>query len=468
MSRVYRSVAAFLKVMPSVVSRTIIPCTLVVFFAPFVVLLFYSMPAADDFCLATLAYGGVPQKSVLSITWMYYTKWSPRWLTYLFSSSLMSHVDLAGAYAWLLLLVILINVASLWYFVRAVCRLTRSTSLLVAAVFYAGWLASIANPDAQLYWFASVIMYSLPLSTLLVLLGLLQHCRRARWYYVAVALLSIAVPAQQEIAGTFLIVVLFGGTVVIQIKKLRAPQWYLSQGATALSYAAVMLSPGNVARAAQEHKHLWDIAHFPRWVAHSFYHGLNWLSSPAVLVATGCIVLLALQGLEKRDVGDLPPTWLGLACLCGMFVVLCECSLIEVATSSWLPDRVVAWFEFVFWLLFVCVVVAGAPEIVQMRFSLSTRIGVYLLLAVTLLGSRNFRFAVEDLSGPAQSWRRVDLSRLRQHGGGLQFEAPAEYPKLAKPQTLTDDPACWVNRCLANYLHADTVVVKHSSEECPH
>lgn len=449
------------------VSRFMVPVVLIVFAAPFLVLLFYSVPAADDFCLATLAYGGVPQSSVLSITWMYYTRWSPRWLTYLLLSAVTSHVDLAAAYGWLLLIVVLTNLAALWYFFRTAFRLTRPTSFVVAAVFYAAWIASIANPDEQFYWLTNVVVYNLPLSTLLVLVSLLLRPRRAVWYYVTISLLSIAVPAQHEIVGTFLCVVLVAGTVAMRLKKLPAGHWYLTLGMTAVSYAAVMLSPGNAARAAQEHKRLWDIAHFPRWIAHSFYHGFNWLSVPAILVAACCIFLLLQCGMEKQTTCDPRPSWLGIAGLCAMFVVLCECSLVEMSTSTWLPPRLVSCFEFIFWLLFVCVILTGIPELYETHFSLSTGIGVFALLAVTLLGSSNYRAAVADLRGPAQSWWRVDTSRLKQRGGSLVFEGPTRYPRLAKPQMLTDDPTCWVNRCMANYLQATTVVVKNSNDKCP-
>ena len=139
-----------------------------------------------------------------------------------------------------------------------------------------------------------------------------------------------------------------------------------------------------------------------------------------------------------------------------------------MATSTWLSDRVVMWFQFVFWLLLVIAIVAGVREIYQTPLSVGTRLAVYFLLAITLLGSANFRSAVEDLRGPAQAWWRIEAPRLRQRGGTLEYEANATYPKIAKPQKLVADSGCWVNRCLANYLHAETVIVDNSTEECPH
>jgi hypothetical protein len=452
----------------SLLARLIVPITLIVFAAPFFVLLFYAVPTTDDFCKATLSFNCVPQPDVLSITHLYYTQWSPRWLTTFLQSFVMSHVDLVAAYGWLLLAVIATNLASLWYFFRTFFRLTPRTSFLAAAVFYAAWVASLPHPEEEIFWLTGAMEYFLSLSTLLVLLSLLHRGYRSAWYFAAITLLSIAVPAQHEIAGTFLCVVLLAATVLMRIQKQSALQWYLSLGIATISQAVVMLSPGNRLRAAQEHRHLWDIARLPKWVAHAFYHGLDWLSYPSFLLAACCIILLLQSDQGTHAPGDAPPKWLSLAGLCAMIFILCEYSLVEMASGNWSPDRVVAWFAFVFCLLFVCVALTGIPEIFRVRFSESTRIGVFTIFAVTLLGSANFRSAVEDLSGTAQGWHRIDAAQLAKRGGSIEFELPARYPRLAMEQEVTSDPGCWVNRCLANYIHATTVIGKNSREQCPH
>jgi len=452
----------------SLISRLILPATLIVFALPFIALLFYSVPASDDFCKATLSFNCVPQPSVLHITWLYYTQWSPRWLTTLLQSFTMSHVDLVSAYGWLLLLVIASNFAALWYFFRTYFRLTKGTALLAAGSFYAAWIASIPSPEEAIFWLTGAMEYFLSFGTMLLLLSLLYKRRNSAWYYLIIALLSVAVPAQHEIAGAFLCSVLLAGIILMRIQGLSALQWRPSFGFALLSQAVVMLTPGNKLRAAQEHRHLWDFAHLPKWIAHSFYHGFDWLSYPAFLLAACCIFLLWQQGREKRDDDKIPPRWWGLACLFGMFVILCEYCLVELASGNWSPNRVVAWFAFVFCLLFVCLVLTGIPELARTQFSLATKTGIYILFAVSVLGSTNFRAAVEDLGGTAQAWRRLDASQLRQRGGAVVFELPARYPKLSMHQQVTSDSGCWVNRCLANYLHATSVVGKDSSEECPH
>ncbi|MGA8143042.1 MAG: hypothetical protein WB987_04035, partial [Candidatus Acidiferrales bacterium] len=181
-------------------SRWMIPVVLIIFLAPFVALVFYSVPALDDFCKASLSYDGVPQRSALSITWLYYTQWSPRWVTTFTQSIVMSHVDLARAYGWLLLAVMVANFSALWYFFRTVFQLSRASSLLVAGVFYAAYIASLSDLAEQLYWLTGAIEYNLSFATLLVLASLLYQARRGLWYYLAIVVLSIVIPAQHEIA----------------------------------------------------------------------------------------------------------------------------------------------------------------------------------------------------------------------------------------------------------------------------
>jgi hypothetical protein len=293
-------------------TQSVVPVTLLIFAVPFITLLFYSVPAADDFCNASLSFNTVPQRSVLALTWLYYTRWSPRWLTYFIMGLSMSKGNLMRTYGWLLLLVAITNIASLWYFFLSVFNLSRTKAFVVASAFYALWISTLSSPDQQLYWLSDVIVYNLSLSSLIVLLSLLLRPRTSPWYYIAITLLSIAVPAQQEVAGSFLCVAVLAGVVIARIKKLPGRQWYLSWVTTTVSTCAVMLSPGNAIRAAAEHKRLWDVAHLPHWVAHSFYHGINWLSTPAILVGAIYILVMCHTERELHVADDPPPRWLAL------------------------------------------------------------------------------------------------------------------------------------------------------------
>jgi hypothetical protein len=280
-------------------------------------------------------------------------------------------------------------------------------------------------------------------------------------------LLSIAIPAQHEIAGAFLFALLVIGIVITRVRKLPVSQWYASLVAATISQIIVMLSPGNARRAVQEHRHLWDLAHLPHWIGHAFYHGVGWFSYPAILVAAFCIFLLSRRDQDSQYAGIQLPSWIGFAGISVMFAVCCEVAFVETASGIWVPYRTVAWFQFVFWLAFVCTVMAGIPALHKVRFSSAARIGVFALLALTLFGSANFRWAVSDLRGPARIWWQISNSRPHENGGALEFESPIRYPHMAMHQDLAADSGCWVNRCLANYVHAKSVAVKNSGEECP-
>jgi hypothetical protein len=452
------------------VSGLMVSIFLIVFMAPFLVLALYSLPATDDFCKASLSFGAYPQQqpSVLAVTWMYYSRWSSRWLTTFLQSSIMSHVDLAAAYGWLLILVIIANIGALGYFFKTIFQLRPASALLAAGMFYAAYVASLSDPPQEIYWLTGAIEYNLSFSTILLVVSLLYQERRQPWYYCAIFLLSFAAPAQHEIAGIFLCGLIFTVAVVLRVKKLPARHWYLSLVAAAFSLAVVVLAPGNAVRAAQEHRHMWDVSHLPRWLAHALYHGLGWPASPAILAAGCCIFLLCQREKNSSSTGAFPPSWFRSAALCGMLFVVVEVAFIETATGVWMPYRVAAWFQFMFWLLLVCLIAGGIPEFYRVRFSPGTSIGVFALLAILLLGCANFRAALEDLHGPVQTWYRTGYSRLRQHGGSLTFEPVSSYPNLTFHQNLSSDPRCFVNVCLAHYLHADAVVVKDSTEECPH
>ncbi len=445
-----------------------ISVTLVIFVIPFIVLMFYSVPASDDFSKASLSFNGVPQSSALHVTWLYYTQWTPRWLTTFLQSYVMSHVNLVSAYGWLLLLIMVSNVAALWYFFRTFFQFSRSNALLVAAIFYSAWIVTLTNPEEELFWLTGASEYFLPIFTFLVLLSLLYRFKNKFWCYVLVAVLAVAVPAQHEIAGMLLCAAVLVGAIFMTIQRRPAAHWYLAFSLASLSQIALILAPGTRFRAAQEHRHLWDVAHLPKWFAHSFYHGLDWLSSSPVLLAACCIFLILQHERENNSGQERSPKWPAIVGLLGMFIVLAEYCMVETASGNWSPARVVAWFAFIFSLLFVCVILTGIPELNRVHFSLSTRLGVYILFAVSLLGSANFRAAVEDVRGPAPAWHKLAAAELHQKSGVVQFELPAHYPKLAMHQAVTSDPGCWVNECLANYLHASIVVAKDSSEECPH
>ncbi len=461
-------------------SRALIPLVLLVFATPFIALLFYSSLNTDDFSKATLAVcHGTPAVStcvrlpnVLTKAWTEYSSTgSGRWLTVLLESLAMSKSNLVASYGWLLLLVMLTNIAALYYFFTTVLRVPRTRALLAAGVFYAAWLASVASPSENIFWLTSAMEYQLPISSMLVFASLISKPSHTIFGYIALALLAIAIPAQHEVAGVFLLACLLAGVIAARVLRLQADQWWLCVGLVVLSLGAIMLSPSMAAKMAEGHPTGGYIANALPIAKRAVNYGFAWTNNPAVLLCAFCIPLLVRPYDDSSAAGSAyqpPPRWLALAGLGAMSVLLGEFASAELASASIygeLPPRTVGWFQFVFWLLLVCVVLVGVPEISQIRFSPSSRIGIFMLLLVSLLGSGNFQSAEKDLRGPARPWWRSSVARLKQRGSSLQFEPLPAKPKLFRNTSLSTDSGCWVNECMALYLGANTVVTKDPSEK---
>jgi hypothetical protein len=244
----------------------------------------------------------------------------------------MSKVNLSVFYGWLLLLVMLTNVAALSYFVENFLRVSRARAALVAGAFYAAWLASVSSPGDSVYWLTVAIEYQLSISTLLIVAGLLCKSRHSVFSYVALAVLAIAIPGQHEIAGVFLLICLLMGVVAARVLKLETRQWLLGLGLAAISLAVAMFGPGMSSKLTG--RQVWDVTHILPYAKRAAEHGVNWVVTPAVLLCAVCMPLLLWSG-EDSSAGSehRPPRWLALAGLGAMFALLGEFAFAELASG---------------------------------------------------------------------------------------------------------------------------------------
>jgi hypothetical protein len=377
----------------------------------------------------------------------------------------MSKFGLSTSYGWLLLLVMLTNVVALAYFFKSFLGVSRTRALLAGAVFYVAWLASFSSPGDSIYWLTGAMEYQLSISNMLIIVSLLCKSRHTIVSYIVLAVLAIAIPAQHEIAGVFLFVCLLGGVVAARVLKLELHQWLLCLGLAALSVSAIMFSPAMTLKMAT-HGHFTQgyVTQILPHAKRAVHYGIDWVLKPAVLLSAFCIPLL-LATHENSESEYRPPRWLALAGIGAMCVLLGEFANAEMGSwSGELPPRAVGWFQFVFWFLLVCVVLIGVPEISKIRFSTGSRIGILTLLALSLLGSENFRQAEKDLRGPARFWHRSSVARLSQKGSVLQFDPLPPKPRMFKESGLSKSTGCWVNQCAAVYLGANVVSLKGPKE----
>jgi hypothetical protein len=460
-------------------SGALIPIVLTVFLAPFIGLLFYSSLNVDDFSYATLSScpgtaavsNCVRLTSVLSRAWVEHKDGSGRLLAPFLESLVMSKSNLSFSYGWLLLLVMLTNLAALSYFFMTALGLPRPRALLASGVFYAAWLACVDSPGENVFWLTAAMEYQLPISSVLVFAGLLSKRGHTIFGYLALALLAIGIPAQHEIAGVFLLACLLAGVIAVRVLNLQAATWWLCAGLVVLSLGLTMFSPGMADKMTRGHSTGGFVANFLPHAKRAMGLGVTWITNPVVLLAAFSIPLLVRppnNSCADATAYQPRPRWLALAALGAMCVLLGEFASAETASSSiygQLPARAVGWFQFLFWLLLVCAILIGVPEISQIRFSPGSQIGIFVLFAVSLLASGNFISAERDLRGPAQGWWRSSVARLKQRGSMVQFEPLPKRPKLFRNTSISMESGCWVNESVAFYLGATTVVTTDPGEE---
>jgi hypothetical protein len=440
-----------------------------VFFVPFVGLLFYASLNTDDYGKATLSYNCAVQpaiRTMAGMAWVVYSRGSGRWVTSFVQSIALSKFNLIISYGWLLLFVMASNVLALTYFLANFFRVHYAKALLAAGLFYAVWLACTVSPIEGVYWLTEAFEYQFTLTTLLILAGLLCKSRQTVPSYIALAVLAIAIPGQHEITGVFLLAFLFVGAMASQILQLSTFRWWLCFGLAAASLAAIMLSPGMAAKFAVGHSIPWDLTHTLPYAKRAIGYGIEWLINPAVILgALSLSFLLRPRQDPSTEISYLPPRWLALVGVGGMGFLLIEFAAMEKSSGyTAFGARAIGWTQFLFWLLFVCTILIGVPEISRIKFSRAPQLGVFAVFIISLFGSGQFHSAVRDLRGPARQWHEANVARLRLRGSTVQLEQLPPKPLLFSDTSLANDSGCWVNQCMAVYLGADKVVVKGPAE----
>jgi hypothetical protein len=450
-------------------SNVLMPGALLVFFVPFIGLLFYASLNTDDYAKATLSYNCAAQPAFRTMTgmaWVAYSQGSGRWVTSFIQSIALNKFNLITSYGWLLLFVMVSNVLALAYFLANFFRVHYAKGLLAGGIFYAIWLASTASPIEGVYWLTEAFEYQFTLTTLLILAGLLCKSRQKVLSYIALAVLAIAIPGQHEITGVSLLAFLFVGVVASRVLKLPTFQWWLCFGLGLASFAAIMLSPGMAAKFAVGHSIPWDLAHTLPYARRALGYGAVWVVNPVVLVGALSLTFV-LRPRQDPAVGIsfLPPKWLAVVGVAGMGFLLFEFAAMEKSSGYGVfGPRAIGWTQFMFWLLMICSIVIGVPEISKFKFSRTSQMAIYGLFLLCLFGTGQFRSAVKDLRGPAREWHVANVARLNLRGSTVLLEQLPPKPRLFSDTSLANDSGCWVNQCMAVYLGADKVSVKGSPE----
>src|SRR5262249_29149649 len=145
--------------------------------------------------------------------------------------------------------------------------------------------------------------------------------------------LSIAAPAQHEIAGAFLVMCLLGGWVVSRALRLSQRLWLLALASAAVSFAAIMPSPAMAWTLSLSHGHV--AAGFVRamrpHIKHALEHDLALVLNPAVILAAISIPMLPLRSENNKTDANYPK-WLTLVGVGTLALLSIEYAGIEMAS----------------------------------------------------------------------------------------------------------------------------------------
>jgi hypothetical protein len=274
--------------------------------------------------------------------------------------------------------------------------------------------------------------------------------------FVAALVLAFLIPAQHEVGGLLACLILAIGIVATKVLKIPSSRWIACFVVACASLLIVIAAPAGHARALSEGRHLWDFRHAPAYAFDAFKRGAGWLIAPIPLLTAVCISLFAGSMRGTREL-PLLPRWVAPLCLLGMVLTLASVITINIASGGTPPTRLVAWYQWVFWLLLVFATYSGIPELIEFGASHTLRDSIVTaslaaILVLSVFTSTAFKSVAKDLQGPARTWATNTSQQLSGRNGPAADSRLSPKPANFVAPGLSDDPAYWVNVCWVNYV----------------
>ena len=432
---------------------------------PFLLLCYYSRPAADDFSYAdsVLRYGFWNAQAY------WYTQWSGRFFSTFLVTLFCRPTIMGGAYQIGPLLVIVLLFVGLFMLTRAIFpvgagkRQVLGVALAVLAVF----ATQMPSTAEGFYWVTGAFSNEAANALFLILLGLIiSVCRMgaavSKVTYPAAGLLAIAIAGSTETVFVVAFLVLGFGTLA-QI-LFRGPGWKIWAAALlvlVLAGAVSVLAPGNFVRAGTIH-HKSSILSAGAHSAKSLLEFLPvWIFSPALVAATlfvgACFyphreVLHSAISRYGTRVVWLPVIWLGVLAA-AFFPAFWATGILPPgrAMDSIYLFFLIGWFPSI---LIIVEVWQGwrLPALVS-EYSGSAL--ALLILVACFAVTNNFRRAVSDLTSSARLYA-MQLDRRTeylQHARGTSVLVPTLYslPGSIAFDDVTYDSTHWRNVAVSEF-----------------
>jgi hypothetical protein len=421
---------------------------------PFVALLPFNDPTADDFTIANR----VAREGLGGAVAETYETWSGRYVSFPLASLLIR----VGGFGWLyralpVFLFALMGTA-FWSLLRALfpTELTRGQAAAAAAILNVAYLVWLHSTASAYYWLAGSVTYTLGQAFALFLIALLVRggsktacvllvalivgCNEVHMLWIVLALLALSVrPGPRRRFHASLLAVAIAGTLV------------------------VMLAPGNTVRYAQ-HPQGGDFLHsVGRAATMPFGLLLRWMLSPAVLGITA-LSLPFLSRVAQGRGSRFRPRHVVLVWLVLMFTGF----FVSYWSQGHKPPRrilntlylahLLLWFGFVYaWL-------AGraGPFVLARR----TAVLAVVTVAIGLFGVGQTPFAMYDVAVNAwpyreqmDEWHRLTKEQLEAGKRDIELPALTHVPRTVIFEPLAPDSLAWYPRAYAQHIGADSVTI---------
>ncbi|MDP2587807.1 MAG: hypothetical protein Q8P33_03480 [bacterium] len=234
---------------------------------PFVALVLWTHPSADDFSYATQ----VAERGIWGNTLWYFSNWSGRFASNTLTSLTPVTLSLGEGtitiatliwYRIIALVMVSFFAWSLWFALRSIMQRFAPGPRWLLLALYAGILTALlimlVSPAELFYWYPAAVAYCLPWSLLFLAVGLSVHylgepIARRRRLYISAATAALAVAIGGQEMSLMIVLVSLAALTLYLWRRLRSGRRrvLVAVDTICLAAAAVALSaPGNFARKA--------------------------------------------------------------------------------------------------------------------------------------------------------------------------------------------------------------------------
>ncbi len=444
---------------------------------PFIILVIYNHPSADDYCYVVDA----AIRGFWLSQWTTYQNWSGRYIsTFLLVSNPLAIGSFLG-YKMISFVLLLLTVISSSFFVKALLN-KKTFDLSVVAVSFSMvllYLFKMPSLTEGFYWLAGAITYQLPNIATLTTVALLLTMRRAEKYYkwkvAAAVFLCVMICGGNETSMLEFVYILVALMAFEYASTRSIPKhYYLLLIVSLVAASAILLAPGNAIRAAhfQGEKNIFKALLL---ASTSGFHRIeDWFFDVLVLIILFLPFLkqIEIPGSEERKIKPLIlflyPVFIVGILIGGYFPAFWSIGFEP-------PSRTVNVLYFLFLAssfhyAVLCVTYVKQKNGVFIAIPVFAQWLLFFLLFRSMAPHTHYRTATLDLvSGRAKTY---DLEMEMRY---LQVKEHEHEDVVFKPLTViptsiffvdieAEHPEDWKNLCTRDYFHLKSLNLTKTTE----